>query len=61
VERKALRTQIKENGFKFGLKSASNLSYQEFQRIEYRSRIAAKIDEAAFADMWELLESRNGM
>jgi hypothetical protein len=58
LERKAVRVQIKEKGFNLGLKSAHNLSYQEFQRFEQRSRIQARFDEAAFADMWELLESR---
>ncbi len=57
LERKAVLTQIKEKGFKFGQKSAQQLTYQDFQRIELRKNITANLDEAAFEDMWEFLNS----
>lgn len=64
LERKALQAQIREKGFKVGIKSADHLSYQEFQRIERGYRIleeghhgGALIHEDVLANLWTLLES----
>jgi hypothetical protein len=57
LERKGVLNQIKEQGFKFGQKSAHNLSYQDFQRLEQRKDITANLDAADFEDMWEFLNS----
>lgn len=57
LERKAVLAQIQEKGFKFGQKSAQNLSYQEFQRFEHRQQITEHLDETALEDMWEFLNS----
>jgi hypothetical protein len=57
LERKALLSQVKEKGFKFGLKTAQNLSYQDFKRIEHRSHIDVSLGETAFEQMWEFITS----
>lgn len=58
LEKKLLLAQIKEQGFKLGVKSAVTLSYKEFQRIKRLSSANVRIDAGSFAGMWELLAAR---
>ncbi|VXD25782.1 hypothetical protein PL8927_900093 [Planktothrix serta PCC 8927] len=58
-EKKEVLEQVREQGFNFGIKSASSLSYPEFHRIECLSVAGVNTDSEAFAEMWELLDSRH--
>lgn len=58
VEKKKLEGQVKEQGFKLGVKCAAYLSRQEFQRLECLNRPPVRIDAEAFAEMWPILAAR---
>jgi hypothetical protein len=57
-EKQDLLEQVREQGFNFGVKSAASLCYNEFHRIESLSLAEVNVDSEAFAEMWELLDSR---
>jgi hypothetical protein len=58
LEKKLFTAQIKAQGCKIGQKSATTLSYKEFQRIERLTQAHTRIDAGAFADMWQWLAAR---
>lgn len=58
LEKKLFMAQIKQQGWKLGVKSAMTLSYKDFKRIEYLSQAFVGIDAIAFADLWQWLAVR---
>jgi hypothetical protein len=59
LEKKAMLTQAKHEGFQLGVKSASSLSYLDFQNLESRKNLGVKLDEEALDDLWEFLNERD--
>lgn len=58
-DKKTIEEQVQEQGFNFGVKSASSLSYQEFHRIANLNVAGINIDSEAFAELWDFLDHRH--
>jgi hypothetical protein len=61
IEKQAMLNQAKDEGFKLGVESSPNLSFQDFQNLEARTRCtcAVHFDDDALDDLWQFLSKRN--
>ncbi|MGK7931595.1 MAG: hypothetical protein AB4041_09200 [Microcystaceae cyanobacterium] len=61
IEKQTMLNQAKDEGFKLGVESSPNLSLQDFQNFEVRTRCAGTIhfDDDVLEDLWQFLSKRN--
>jgi hypothetical protein len=61
IEKQAMLNQAKDEGFKLGVESSPNLSFQDFQNLEARTRCTCAIhfDDDCLEDLWQFLSKRN--
>lgn len=61
IEKKGMLDQAKNEGFKLGVESSPNLSFQDFQNLEARTRCncVAHLDDESLEDLWQFLSKRN--
>jgi len=59
TEKKVLLNKIHQEGYELGIRSASNLSYKEFQHFERVAPLAESFDEDVLDYLWTYLDSHN--
>jgi hypothetical protein len=57
IEKQVLLNKIQQEGFELGVRSTSNLSYQEFEHFERVKPLAACLDEDVLEYLWTFLDN----
>jgi hypothetical protein len=58
TEKQVLLQKVQQEGYELGIRSASNLSYKDFQHFERVQPLAASLDEDVLEYLWTYLDSR---
>jgi post-segregation antitoxin (ccd killing protein) len=58
TEKQVLLKKVQQEGYELGIRSASKLSYKDFQHFERVRPLAASLDEDVLEYLWTYLDSR---
>jgi len=59
TEKQVLLNKVQQEGYELGIRSASKLSYQDFQHFERVRPLAASLDEDVLDYLWTYLDTRD--
>jgi hypothetical protein len=58
TEKQVLLNKVQQEGYELGIRSASKLSYKDFQHFERVRPLAASLDEDVLEYLWDYLDTR---
>lgn len=58
TEKQVLLKKVQQEGYELGIRSASKLSYRDFQHFERVRPLAASFDEDVLEYLWDYLDTR---
>lgn len=58
TEKQVLLKKVRQEGYELGIRSASKLSYKDFQHFERVQPLATSLDEDVLEYLWDYLDTR---